>query len=339
MPIGLLLIVLKIGLEVYDIAQIEIGDNKNWALLEKKIISLSDKNYLKTLISLLGEIDYLKKPVEIGSNQKWKYLNQDPEIALKVYTLIASLDETAISPDRRKIKTLSIIGLDKIENSFQHVFQVFERTNNQKAKYQLAQTLARIANTAQTHSLFVFIEYVLKDYTYLREDLMNSISSRAQDFNREEIQKILKLAAYPYQSGQVRFYLQRTRYFFNKAFDNSANRFREDAHIWLTKIVQDFSDPKHPSSYYLRDKQSLNEESGILLAIACRELNEYQKAIAALEHVLGLKPNSLPAIMQLIYIYELIEDFEQARKVLIRVRTEVASNEWFQNKLKEYDLV
>lgn len=338
LPIWLLLNVLKFGIELYDSAQERISFYQKWAQLKANIVGITSDKYFDVLLKLLEEIDSSKKPAKLGSKEKWAYLHRNPEIALKVYTLIASLDESTISPSKQKIKALSIMGLNKIENSFQYVFQVFERTVDRKTKYQLAGTLAKIAGTAQSRSLFAFIEYIIKDYTYLREDLMNSISSRAQDFNQDEIREILKLAAFPYQSKQVDFYLHRTRYFFNNAFDRSIKEFREDAQVWLTKILQDFFDSKYPSRHYLSNEK-INEESGILLAIACRELKEYKKAIAALERVLWLKPNSSSAVMQLVYVYELMEDFEGAKKVLIKVRTQVASNEWFQSKLREYDLV
>lgn len=336
-PIGTLLMVLKFGLETYDKAQANVGRNKNWSVLENHIISLAGKKYFGILKSLVKEMNQSEQPNRIDSSQKWLYLNKNVEIALEIYTIIAGLHENDISPDKRKIKTLSIIGLNKIENSFQYVFQVFERMIDQRVKSQLAETLAKIAGTAQTHSLFVFIEYVLKDYTYLRTDLMKSIMHKAHNFNQDEIKKILKLADFPYQPEHVEFYLQRTQYFFNKAYDRSTKTFRKESQIWLTKIIQDFFGGEHSSHYSLSTKQ-LNEESGILLAVACRELKEYKKAIIALENVLWLKPNSASAVIQLIYIYELMGDFESVKKVLSETRTQVASNEWFQDKLKEYDL-
>ena len=334
LPIWLLLLALKFGVDVYDSNQEKLLLSEKWTELKNTIICLTGNEYFDALMGLLNEIDFSKKPVRFGSQAKWDYLNSKPKTALNVYSAIAAFDENDIDPAKQKIKMLAVIGLSKIEDSYQHIFQMFERTTDKRTRSQLAKTLLAMSHVAPTRMLLIFSDYVQKDYSWHKEELIRAIIQRAQDFNQEEINKILLLARY---GDAEKFYLQRARYFFGNAYDYSSSSFNEDATVWLEKFVRDFAQENNYSDTSF-DRFKLNEESGVLLAIAYRELGNYKGALSVLEYVLWKEPDYLPAIIQIVDVCEALGDYEKAKEYLVKSRTYVSSDVWVQKKLREYSL-
>ena len=160
---------------------------------------------------------------------------------------------------------------------------------------------------------------------------MKSIINRAQDFTRDEIQKIMKEIN---GDDKRSFYLLRTRYFFEKAYNYSNEVFNKDADSWLNKIIEDFGITG--SRIYV---ELLNPESSLLLALACQKLGNINKAIFVLEWVLSINPSFLPAINLFVTLNETRGEHEKVANLLVRSRKHIVTDEWGQAKLNEYGLL
>jgi hypothetical protein len=165
-PIWAILLVVKFGVGIYDDnqdmrakAQLNVIYNKNWGLLKNKIIRLFGDQYLKKIEALLNEIDLLQKPPKEGSSENWRYLNQNPEIALRAYLEIFQfVQDNDLGFRKEKIEALCTIGLIKIDD-FAYIFKTFERTINKQIKEILANTLTLTAHAAPIRLLFIFLQW------------------------------------------------------------------------------------------------------------------------------------------------------------------------------------
>jgi tetratricopeptide (TPR) repeat protein len=338
-PIGILALLLKAGIEVYDGIQVQHtkaklrdAQLKNWDLLKEKIRGKADEEYLERIEIVLGELDISVKPPKEGSVENWNYLNERIGTALSIYfTILKFIQTNDLGTRKENLEALCVIGMIKSRN-FRFIFQVFERTTDPWVKGTLAQVLVLLAHLAPTDLLLLFLQYVIEDYPHLQSNLTNSIIARAQDFDLAEIEKnIMKNIR---GKDKVDFYLNRARYFFQQAYDFSTYAYREDSDAWLRKIVADFNfvrGERHKVEF-------LNAESGKLVAFACQKLGNYDEAIYALEHVLDINASDSTAIGSLVGIYESLGQYENAKKMLVQSRRHVITSEWGQNKLAQYGL-
>jgi len=367
-------IVSKVAIDSSDIIQVQYEYLTTWIKLKANIERVSDKQFFDTLISLSNEIDNSHNPPYFGSVEKWRFLNQSPGIALKVYTIIASVNEGQLNPSKRKIKEIVPIGLAIIEGSFEYVLNVYKRITNRDKRASLGRMLIRVAHIAPPELLLIFLQEVIHNRHLVEQinrwkrfsyhvpitDLKNALVDRAGEFDNEQIKIIFDLLREADEESQsittgesknmtnckMDFFSKRLDFFIKMVNQCTSDSTSGDPNFWYEKLAQSFVvlpdrygdvyvgqlDANVHASYFYKGKI-------LYLAIASEKLGDYERAITVLEYMLKweMKDFDLPAIEQLIHIYELLGDREKARRVISRARLVIAKSPTLREKLREYD--